>query len=81
MKTETEKALAGKGSNNPPAGGRRNVAYPRKHQTVVHQTKFNMICIVLKGHIFDSDDSRHANQSNAMLREIAEYIRRTYQYV
>ena len=39
-----------------------------------------MICIVLKGHIFDSDDSRHANQSNKMLREIEEYTRRTYRY-
>ena len=54
MKTKIEKTPAGKGgNNNPPAGVKRDGAYPRTQRTVVCQHEFIVRCDVLKGHNFD----------------------------
>ena len=53
-KAEAEKAPEEKGgNNNPPAGVKRDGAYPRTQRTVVCQHEFIVRCDVLKGHNFD----------------------------
>jgi hypothetical protein len=44
------------------------------------QTKFDGKCEELKGHIFDCTDVRQSDQYSRTVKEIAEYVGRTYKY-
>ncbi len=47
---------------------------------IVPKTKFDGKCEELKGHIFDCTDVRQSDQYSRTVKEIAEYVGRTYKY-
>ena len=47
---------------------------------VLRQPKFEGRCEQLKGHIFDCSDSRQSDMFTKTVKEIAEYVGRTYKY-
>jgi hypothetical protein len=54
---------------------------PSSHQgSMPKQTKFEGKCDELKGHIFDCTDVRQSDQYSKTVKEIAEFVGRTYKY-